>query len=376
MNLYLLFFFILFCFFLSLIERKTHINYIKWLIILPFCIITATRSVKVPDTEAYLEFFNATDPFSFDDFGNFSFEIGFQVFTKIMKLIVADNFVLYLASFPLINLLSVNFSINQIGKLFKADLENDSRFLFVGENRFLKNSFFSILPLTLYIAFYGIYTNAIVLRVGMAFSILLLVSTYILKPNKTFFDFIVIIFLSVLGYFFHITFLIGLLVIFIMLSKNIFSNKIYFWIWASIGLTYFVNLTSKLGDNVFSFISSLNELSNAATKLTSSYEGNVVQEVGGVSLKFVFFWIMAFVLIINNKPSKIYFKLLNVYLTGIALFAVFRSVTLIERVTDFFLLFSFLIFYLFLITQRLYKFWLFFVSIVLIQVIFIIRITN
>jgi hypothetical protein len=120
---------------------------------------------------------------------------------------------------------------------------------------------------------------------------------------------------------------------------------------------------------------SLNELSNAATKLTSSYDGNVVQE-GGISLKFVFFWIMAFVLIINNKPSKIYFKLLNVYLTGIALFAIFRSVTLIERVTDFFLLFSFIIFYLFLIIQRPYKFWLFFVSIVLIQVIFIIRITN
>lgn len=375
MNLYLLFFFILFCFFLSLIERKTHINYLKWLIIIPFCIIIATRSVKVPDTEAYLEFFNATDPFSFDDFGNFSFEIGFQVFTKIMKLIVADNFVLYLAIFPLINLLIVNFSINQIGKLFKADLENNSRFLFVGENRFLTNSFFSILPLTLYIAFYGIYTNAIVLRAGFAISLIILTSTLALKSRKSLLVYFTIFLLFVIGYTFHVTILIGIIVILILSSNLKFTKKRYLYLWFFIGVIYFTNLTTKLGNTAFTLIHTINNLTDTVSKI-STYDVNVINDGNGIASKFIFYWLMALMLIINYLESKIYNNLLNVYLLGLFIFSLFRSVILIERVTDFFLIFSFVIYYLFLVTLRPIKFWFFFLFIIFIQLIFVIRITN
>ncbi|WP_255645270.1 EpsG family protein [Flavobacterium ammonificans] len=375
MNLYFLFFFIIFCFFLCLIERKTYIPHIKWLIIIPFSLIVANRSTKVPDTEAYLEFFNATDPSTFDDFDKFSFEIGFQAFTKIIKFIIDDNFILYFMIIVLINLIIVNFSINRIGKLFKADIENNSNFIFVGENRFLKNSNFSVLPLTLYIAFFGIYTNAIVLRAGFAVSIIIFTSTFALKSFKSFIDYIAICLLFVIGYFFHVTILIGILVILIMSSNKKFTKKTYLYTWFFIGVVYFTNLASNLGDTTFSLINTINNLTNTVSKI-SSYEGNVVNEGNGIAAKFIFFWIMAFVLILHSLQSKIYYKLLNVYLVGLLLFALFRSVILIERVTDFFLFFSFVIFYFYLITLRTYKFWLFLFPIIFIQLFFILRITN
>ena len=119
----------------------------------------------------------------------------------------------------------------------------------------------------------------------------------------------------------------------------------------------------------------LNEVTVLATKL-SSYEGNVTQEIEGVSMKFMFFWIMSFFLIFYSINSKIYFKYLNVYLIGLLIFGLFRSILLIERVTDYFLLFSFVCFYLFLIMQKPLKFWLYFIPIVSVQLVFVLRITN
>jgi hypothetical protein len=376
MNILLLLVFFIGCFLIIYIERRCLIPFLKYIFIVPFCFILANRSVKVPDTEAYYDYFYDADSSGIDDFSHSSFEVGFQFFSKLIKLIVGDNFTFYLAIIVLLNLLIIDFATKRVSYLFRVEQgNNNEKECFIGRNRFFINSYFSILPLTLYVAYFGIYLNAIVLRVGIAISLFVLAVSYALKERRTVFDIIIIILLFILGYFFHATMLIGVFVVLIMFSKLKFSYKAYLWIWFVIGFVYFSNLSTWLGNSVFSFVASLNELTLLASKM-SSYEGNVVQEIGGISNKFVFYWIMAFVLIFNSFSSTIYFKILNVYLIGLLIFALFRSVILIERVTDYFLLFSFLIFYLFLLMQKPFKFWLYFVPIVIIQLVFVLRITN
>ena len=375
MNIFLFFFLFLFGFVISHIERKYYIPHIKWVFIIPFCILISNRNIKVPDTQAYFDFFENTD-LSLDDLDKSGFEIGFQVLTKIIKYIDNDNFSIYLGIITLLNLLIINFASNKIGNIFKIEQKkNDTDLIFIGNNRFFKNSYFSVIPLMLYVAYYGIYNNAIVLRVGLAISLLVLSVSYVLKENKNTQDYIKIISLFILGYYFHATMLIGALVVIIIYSKIFFSKNTYLWIWFSIGIIYFFNVTDRLGSSAFSFVTSLNELSLLATKM-SSYDGNVVQQIGGISNKFVFYWVMALFLILHNFNSRIFIKLLNVYLIGLFIFALLRSVILIERVTDFFLIFSFIIYYLFLIMQKTHRFWLFFIPIVIIQLIFVFRITN
>jgi hypothetical protein len=376
MNIFLIVLFFLGCFLFTQIELKYSVPYIKWFFIVPFCFIVANRSLKVPDTEAYYDYFYAADNGSFDDFGNSSFEIGFQVFSKLVKFIIGENFVLYLGVVTLINLLIIDFASKRISNLFRIEQQkNNVNDFFVGDNRFFINSYFSILPLTLYVAFFGIYLNAIVLRVGIALSLLILASFFAIKEKKSIFDYFLIFLLLVLSCFFHSTALIGFLIILILFSKIRLKKKKYLWIWLFIGLIYFTNFSTWLGNTVFSFMASLNELTLVASKL-SSYDGDVIHEIDGVSMKFVFFWIMAFVLIFEGRSGEIYNKYLNVYLLGLVIFGLFRSVLLIERVTDFFLLFSFVIFYLFLLMQNKYMFWLFYIFIVVIQLTFVLRITN
>ncbi len=66
-----------------------------------------------------------------------------------------------------------------------------------------------------------------------------------------------------------------------------------------------------------------------------------------VSLKFLFFWMSALLFIdgVRSNNSLYYFKYLNVYLFGLMIFALGRSILLIERVTDYFLIYSIILFW-------------------------------
>lgn len=375
MNILFIFFFFIGCFLLIYLERNFYIPFFKWLFIIPFAWMLSIRSIKVPDTEMYIEYFGL-DHSDFFNFNLASFEIGFQFFTKLTKILVNENFVLYLGLISLINLIIIEFSVNRIGKLYLKELVNEESFKdFNIENRFNINPSYSILPLTLYAAFFGIYLNAVVLRVGITLSLVVLASTFAIKEKKSKLDYLLIVLILILGYLFHSTAIIGFLIILVLFSKIKFSQKTYLGFWFFIGIIYFTNFSTWLGNTVFSFMLSLNEITVLASKL-SSYEGNVIHEIDGVSMKFLFFWIMSFFLIFFRFKSSIYYKYLNIYLIGLLIFGLFRSILLIERVTDFFLLFSFVIFYLFLIVQKPYKFWLYFIPIVLIQLVFVLRITN
>lgn len=370
--IYILIFFIG-CFLLSLLERNFRIPFAKWIFILPFCLIIQSRSLFVPDTEIYMNYFLSEDS-SLLNFNIYGFELAFQVLTKIIKKIVGEDFRMYFALMTLTNLLIIDYALKKIIKMFNNE-QNES----ITENSpetltTVQEKSYTILPLTLYVAFFGLYYNAIVLRVGIAFSLLILASAFAIKV-KSKINYVYVILLLTLAYFFHSTALLGIIVILIILFSKQFSFRTYFIILLTIGIVYFSNLTSKLGSTVFNFITSLNNLTLLSAKL-GNYGGESLFAAEGISMKFVFFWLMSFVLAFYGAHGKIYYKFLNVYIFGLAIFALMRRVLLVERVTDYFLIFSFVLFCLFLILQDNFKFWMYYVGLILIQAIFVLRITN
>ena len=175
--------------------------------------IIANRRLDVPDTDIYLNYFLSEDSslLSYVDFG---FEAGFQTLSKIFKFFADENYTLYFGLITLTNLLVIDWALNRIHKFFYQEQNaingdfDSSRAL-----DFAKNKVYSILPLTLYIAFFGIYVNAIVLRVGIAFSLIVFASSFAVKEYKRLTDYVIIVLLLILAYLFHATALIGILIL-------------------------------------------------------------------------------------------------------------------------------------------------------------------
>ena len=367
-------FFFMGCFLFSYLERHFSFPYYRWFFIVPFCVLVAFRSLDVPDTEIYVNYYLLEDT-DFRYYINYGFEFGFQAFTKIIKNIFDENYRIYFALITLTNLLLIDYALKKVITLFNVE-QNEFK-TETSSSEMLSNlqeKIYTIIPLTLYVAFFGLYLNAILLRVGIAFSLLILASSFAIHVKKKT-DYIFIILLLILAYLFHTTALLGIIVVLIILFSKQLSFKTYLIISLIIGIIYFSNLTSRLGSTVFNFISSLNNLTLLSAKL-GNYGGESLFAAEGVSMKFIFFWLMSFVLLFYGAPGRIYYKFLNVYVVGLAIFALMRRVLLVERVTDYFLLFSFVLFYLFLIRQNHFKFWMYYVGIILIQIIFVLRIIN
>lgn len=376
MNLILITIFFIGAIIFTFFEMRFKIPFAKWIFIIPFALIIANRSLDVPDTEVYMSYLISEDT-EFYRYLDFGYEPGFQTMTKLYKLLLDDNYTIYFLMITVINLIIVDYSMQRISKVYYAeenDEQSNSVYITLYE-KFIYNNNFSIFPLTLYVAYYGLYFNAIVLRVGIALSLVILSTSFALKEKKYKTDYFWIVLILTISYFFHSTALLGIIINLIIVFSKRFSNKTYIVLWILIGLFYFSNITSRLGDTIFGMITSLNSLTVVSTKL-ENYEGYDIFNAQGISFKFIFYYLMSFVLLFENVNSKIYFKILNILFVGLFLFAIFRSVLLIERVTDYFLLFTIIAFYFYLLQQKTLKFWIYYTLIILVQVVFVLRITN
>lgn len=371
MNIILLLIFLFGCFIFSYLERSYNIPHSHWIFIVPFSVLMATRSLDVPDTEVYMNYFlmEEADLINFYDYG---FEWGFQLLTKLVKFISEESYHLFFWIVAIINLSIMYTATKQIISVYNdetTDEDNDTLL------NIEKDKFYAFIFLTLYIAFYGLYLNAIVIRVGIAFSLIVLASSFALKPKLQFKDYILIALFIALAVLFHSTALLGIIIILIILLSKRYSMKFYLIFLIVTGLFYFFNITTRLGGTVINVISSLNTLTLLSNRL-ERYDVQSLMMSEGISMKFVFFWIMSFFLLFSGENKKVFYKIFNVYIFGIVLFALMRSVLLVERVTDYFLLFSFVLFFFFVVKKESWRFWLYYVGIVLVQLIFVMRIIN
>ncbi|WP_081503686.1 EpsG family protein [Treponema primitia] len=138
------------------------------LFILPFIILIALRSSMVPDTLIYIRYYLVSNTNLFDTSSNLRFEIGYQIINKIIKIFVHDNFRLFFAIITFFNL----FLVMCVQKNLSI------------QSGYLNDNYSSLLLLLLYIPFWGIYHNAVILREGLSISFLLLLSVYCIKNKK------------------------------------------------------------------------------------------------------------------------------------------------------------------------------------------------
>lgn len=338
---------------LTSLSLKTKYNFIPLLI--AFIVIIALRDFSVPDTEAYVSFFQSQE-FSFLSNKTFLYEKGFAILTILIKAIT-HNHIVYFGLLAFLNVVVIGWAFSLLGK--RENVYNIN-YLLIG---YLS-----------YISFFGLFYNAIVLRAGLAISCLFLL---LVIENKK-----VHLILITLAFFFHQTslfFLIGYPFFFArkLTSKAYFLVGILLLVIHLSGFSvYFVNslmfflnqILASLSDTQFSKL-------QIYSKSLLNIEYNISFRLLFYELSFLFFAYSQAL----NKSLKFY-RFLNLYLIGLIISVFFSSVSQIFRLTDFLLIsFVFLIWYdLFFVKGRarsIISKSVFFISCCL-QVIFFYRILN
>lgn len=285
------------------------------------------RSDAVPDTDNYIEFFTIQS----SDFLHFDLypEYGFQLLMKICKLF-SDDYSMFFLMVALFNTLHLALILRCHPKL-----TNES-----GDRNFL-------LFFVLYFAFFGYYYNAIVLRSGIAMMFVVSATLYACLEDKTKKDLALMILCQVLALLFHVSSAIGIPILVYLAYQNNerkYTRNLLILILSA--FVYFTNIGSfvalGLVDSVLSRVALFNE-GLSFSRFEIYLDGS---ESSGVAFKYIFFLLSAFLLNRMNIDNMYYRKILHIYIIGIFIFSFFRSVLIIERITDFFTIFSFVLYYI------------------------------
>lgn len=281
----------------------------KLLIISTFIVLVAFRSLSIPDTFGYASSYQYLRLGLSNVFMSY-YEIGFVIYSMLIKIVAGSNYRIFFGVIAITNLVLVN----KITKKYNITL--------------------TIMPILIYLSFYGFYYNFIVLRAGLAFTLLLYAwSTF--HNNK-----IASLFLFILASFFHQSALIGILGYLVIIRSRKMSLKIYLiWLFAILAL-YFMRIDVYIYDSIIEIMLN-NDLFNNHRFL---YYINNIKLTEGISFRFLLNYIIAIFLIINkkNKPS-FYHDLLNIYMLGMTIIGFFSSFVWIERLTDYFIATNFLL---------------------------------
>lgn len=304
-----------------------------------FLLLCAFRSLKIPDTKEYLYAFEKMNTKIFD-FQYFYFEKGFLIFSKLIKILFENSFEIYFFIISFINLFFIK--------------------------KFIKfNCKFYIIPIILYISFWGIYFNMIILRFGIGFSFYVL-SIYFFE-NKFKKKGIILYILAIL---FHKSFIFGIISFFIKNKK--YNKKKYILFIFLIGILYYSRIGSDLSVIVLEKITMI--MSKTSMRYEAYSKNLKFQE--GFSFRFLINYLILFVgIVIIKVKNRMFYKYLNIYIFGMFIQAFFSNILLIERITDIFNGINFIVFSMIIeeVKNRQMKF-IFFISLVITNFIFISRI--
>lgn len=195
-----------------------------------------------------------------------------------------------------------------------------------------------LLALMMYFCYFGIYYNGIAIRANYAISIIYLILIIIVNGKFNLLKFLLTIGLFCLASLFHATAILGVFVILIFCLPLRFSRITYIAVLALFGFFYFSGYSQMiiqkfLNLNVFEVI--LNSFQNDGIAEINRYSQNV-EIIGQVSIKFVFQYVLSFILIFPKKQPDIYYRYLNVYLAGVVIYCMLGSMQVFTRVQDFF----------------------------------------
>ena len=348
--------------------KKYHLNIslslLSFFVILPFLILVALT--ESPDTNAYRLFLTHVDYNLFNMYGT-EFAIGFQLFTKMIKFVFGDSYFLYIFILTSVNCLL----IIEIIKLI-------SQQICCGDNN-KKKHFDHVLALVMYFSYFGLYYNSIAIRANYTLTIIYLITAIYINRNITLRLILLTIFMLIVSSLFHKTAILGILVLIVFYFSHQYSKKTYILLWIGTGCIYFFGL-SKIFVHWFLETNMLNKLLNIMNsdglREIVRYSTFVNIE-NSISYKFIFQYLVAFLLIFPKKQIKFYYQYLNVYFMGIIIGGFFGSMGTITRIQDFFTFSLFILSWLFIRELKIAWFTVVLSIIIVIpQLIFVIRIIN
>ncbi len=326
-----------------------------------YCVFIMSRPLSVPDTLAYADFFNEVQTGNMISLDYFYFEPGFQMYTHLVKFLLRGKVAFYFATIVLTNIGLLLWSVRR----------------FTGERL---DAFQVILLVTLYFAFFGYYYNAIVLRAGLAMSLLIASASVLYKKKLTGKEILLGIFFCVLAWTFHISSVIGIVALLIIRYSRRMTQSSYLLSWLVVFTLFFAGFSAWLLTTISDFL-----FSNVYLLEGTSFEKMLyyADELAGIKYILpyrVMFQIFAGLLFIFPpvRMPSLYYKWLNVYFFGLFVTTLFCAVEQLARITDFFLIYSVFLFWMYfreVVRQRIPYFTLF-MGVAIFQLMFVFRIIN
>lgn len=284
--------------------------------------IIATRDQSIPDTEPYINgYLNNSDIF---DFKSSPFDKGYTVLMRTSKLIFGSNYPLFFAFFPIANIVILLKSCKYISSAIYSQMNNSK----------CKEAFNPLVLLLIYFSYYGIYHNAIVLRAGISTSLVFLSLSIYLRSKKFQFKSFVIF---IIAFLFHSSAIVCVPMFWVAKTKKLMCVNTCITILLLIICLYLIspllNIINEPINQLFLIMedSNTNELSKF-----SAYNNSSLFVDSGISFKFMFFYLFGWLFSFKKNNNPITDKLLRIYLIGLSIWALFRPLLLIERISDFY----------------------------------------
>ena len=335
MNLTLLFFLLLLGVSCSFYTPHRWYNKIYWIIAAMLSVVIGLRDFSVQDTENYAALYSGITAFDLSSISLFSFEPGFQYYTHFLKKIAGGNLNGYFFLLALTNYVFIYFALNNWGKWHTPD------------NKKLN----SVLFLVLYSSFFGMFYNAIVVRAGLALSILLLATSLLSKSQLNYKDLFFAGCFFVVALSFHYSSFLGIVACVIYRIGGRKSSKIYIIIWNLLFLIFILRLSPYVVYILLGGIISVFGMFDGTDLAKYSYYLDELYKLTyAIPYRGVFYFVIGWFFIHYKTNNILYYKALNVYLVGLLGTALFYSIEQISRITDYFLIYS--IFLLYILFER------------------------
>lgn len=310
-----------------------------------YLVLVGTRNpLLVPDTESYIYLFSTLDISNvFDPFYYYVSSIGpgFIVLSKVIKLFAGSSSVIFLTTLAAISIIMVSIFGNRI-----AHKASEFSLCLMTKNELRKMEYWdSILIMILYISYFGFLYNAIVLRQGIALTLIVL-GTYFLLAGR----FALPVILLLISIQMHQSAYFGIIIYLIILSKMNFNIRTYRFIYAVSIVIYLTGFGKYIAPELIGWIQQQG--------MFIFYDSHIDNALfsGVVSLRGLFFYLLGFIFLLKKKNNQNFYYYLNIYIVGLLFYAFFASMDWISRVTDYFLIFSFVLVY-FELKELRARFW-------------------
>ena len=267
-----------------------------------FC---AERSLVTNDAIPYKNYFDALDVENFFSIDG-TYNLCFEFFTKICKVIFGNNYKLYFAIIPVVNCLLIYL----IAKRFRV--------------------YNAIIFTIAYIAIFGIYYNYIVLRQGMAIT-MLLVAIYYIKKNKL----IGLLFIFV-ACLFHESAVVGIIIFIPAWIKKIKSKRYFYIVLVIAILLYF----TKISDRAIILVAQKILYSGFLSERFNKYLLYLtdIEYTYDISVLHLLNFIMIALFIRCKRNTRWDDFLLHTILIGQVFLGLFSTITAIVRVVDYYMI--------------------------------------